>query len=197
MHECPALDSSWPTAVPDGYSSANFTFITTCTRKKPLRDEMFLRDDRCAAVLPGVLVLDPLASYIALSLYARSQRPNPRLRSFPVFLSLGARSQPSIRSLVPSHTDFTHSQADLAVKYARSHPRTQVQTSWPLGARSGSPQYTTQNLHHGALAPTHPMWLPLAQSLCMYTGLHNTNGNRWTPQPNCSCNVREPVLRIF
>ncbi len=57
--------SSWPTPVLDGCSSAYFTFITTCTWTKLLRDETLLLDDRCPAVLPGVLGSPSMRSFSA------------------------------------------------------------------------------------------------------------------------------------
>ncbi len=80
--------SSWPTPVLDGCSSANFTFIATCTWIKLLTDETLLLDNRCPAVLH-------CQAFFTLRLCARSQQPEPQT------------------ALVPSHIDFTRSQAGL------------------------------------------------------------------------------------
>ncbi len=60
MHEHAALESSWPTPVPDGCSSTDFTFIAIHAHGKTCQGQNALRDDHCQAFL---------------SLRARSQPP--------------------------------------------------------------------------------------------------------------------------
>ncbi len=119
--------SSWPTPVLDGCSSANFTFIATCTWTKLLRDETLLLDGRCPAVLTGVLGSLSMRSFSATRTPDWTRSQPHWLHSFPG-KPLLALSQLLQTSLVTSHTDFTRSQAGLADTYAGTHVRTHTRT---------------------------------------------------------------------
>ncbi len=143
MHE---RASSWSTPVLDGCSSANFTFIATCTWTKLVRDETLLLADRCPAVLLGVLS--------ALRLCARSQLSDQT-------------------ALVPSHINFTRSQAglySLSDSYYRRHsfpgrPRRHVRTY--VRTYAGTHVRTYARTHartHARNCSTHHDSLGLAQA---------------------------------
>ncbi len=136
--------SSLPTPVLDGCSSANFTFIATCTWTKLLRDETLLLDDRCPAVLPGVLGSPSMRSFSATR--TPSMEHAADIDSFPG-RPLLALSQLLQTSLVPG------SQAGLADTQVRTHARTHGKSALENSRNSVPPD---QKFRWTKITVTHP-----------------------------------------